>query len=127
MRVITGELVDGVGDFRKRMTLYAHVFERATGERLFPGTLNLCVNEPVPAVEHFRIIGAEIDEPAQDLLFEVCRINGIWAYRIRPLNLYDGSGGHGDHILEIAAAQELRPLLARAPRIELTLFRPASR
>jgi CTP-dependent riboflavin kinase len=126
VRILTGDIADGVGDFRQRMTLYAHVFERATGERLFPGTLNLRVSQEVPAVEHFRIIGTEIGEPEQDLLFEICRINSIWAYRIRPLNLYDGTGGHGDHILEIAAAQELRPLLARAPRIELTLFRSAS-
>lgn len=100
MRVLTGEIVDGVGDFRQRMTLYAHVFERATGERLFPGTLNVRVREKVPAVEHFRLVGAEIGEPEQGLLFEVCRINGLWAYRIRPLNLIDGTGGHGDHILE---------------------------
>jgi CTP-dependent riboflavin kinase len=125
MRILTGDIVDGVGDFRQRMTAYAHVFERATGERLFPGTLNVRVSEPVAAVEHFRIIGAEIGEPEQDLLFEICRINGVWAYRIRPFNLYNGSGGHGDHILEIAAAQELRPALGRAPVVEVALFRTA--
>lgn len=125
MRILTGAIVDGVGHFRQRMTVYPHVFERATGEKLFPGTLNVRVGENVPAVEHFRVVGAEIGEPEQDLLFEVCRINGMWAYRIRPFNLLDGTGGHGDHILEIASAQELRPTLARAPTVTVALFRTA--
>jgi hypothetical protein len=37
-----------------------------------------------------RIRGVDIGYPQQDLLFEVCRINGIWAYRIRPYNLNRG-------------------------------------
>ena len=105
------------------MTEYPDVFERATGQRLFPGTLNLDVREQIPAREHFRILGSDIGEPGQDLLFEVVRVNDLWAYRIRPLDLRTGGGGHGDHILEIAAASELRPALARADVIEVGLFR----
>jgi CTP-dependent riboflavin kinase len=64
----------GLKHFTRRMTQYPEVFERATGERLFPGTLNVNVGERMPIKEHFRIRGAEINEPDQDLVFEVCRI-----------------------------------------------------
>jgi len=93
--------------FSRRMTEYPKVFEKATGERLYPGTLNVNVGRPNPVREHFRIRGTEINEPEQDLLFEVCRINQIWAYRIRPFHLATGEGGHGDHIIEIACSQKI--------------------
>jgi CTP-dependent riboflavin kinase len=104
------------------MTDYPEVFAAATGQHLFPGTLNIRVGAPIPPVEHFRIRGTEIGEPEQDLLFEVCRVNDIWAYRIRPWHLLTHSGGHGDDILEIAASVELRLSLA-GQEIKVGLFR----
>jgi len=111
----------GLKHFSKRMTDYAEVFKRATGERLFPGTLNVNVGRAIPIREHFRIRGTEINEPEQDLLFEVCRINQIWAYRIRPLNLATFDGGHGDHILELACSQKI-PDVPPETEVEIALF-----
>src|ERR1700722_4375995 len=37
---VKGHIIAGVGDFQKRMTVFADVFEQATGQKLFPGTLN---------------------------------------------------------------------------------------
>ena len=108
MRTIRGRIHEGNKDFTKRMNAFAAAFENAVGETLFPGTLNVQVNEQIEIKPHFKILGAEINEPEQDLLFEICRVNGLWAYRIRPWNLADGSGGHGDHILEIACSVQLR-------------------
>ena len=68
----------GAGHFAPRMTKYPEAFRRITGESLFPGTVNLRVSEPIPPREHFRLRGIEIDEPGQDLLFEVVRVNGFW-------------------------------------------------
>ena len=110
MKVI-GTLVHGVGDFRKRMTTYAEVFTRVVGHELFPGTLNVRITRPLACREDFRILGRDIDEPEQDLLFERCLIVGRPAYRIRPYQLLSGLGGHGDDVLEIASHEELRPLL----------------
>lgn len=107
MVVLTGRVVQGCGHFRPRMTKYSEVFRRATGEELFKGTLNVQVCREIRVKEHFRIRGTEIGEPEQDLLFEKCRINGIQAYRIRPYNPKDGTGGHGDDILEIACSQKI--------------------
>ena len=113
----------GVGDMKRRMLQYPSVFERATGEKLFPGTLNVDVGVPVDPIRHFMIAGRDIGEPSQDLWFEICRINGIWAYRIRPYRPIDGLGGHHDGILEISCAKELRPILARDAAIRVEMFR----
>lgn len=110
----------GLKHFSRRMNQYPRVFERATAEKLFAGTLNVNVGEPVPIKEHFRILGKELNE-TEDFLFEVCRINGIWAYRIRPLDAM-GNGGHGDHILEITCHHKI-PDVPPGTEVEIALFR----
>lgn len=112
----------GCGHMAKRMNDYPEVFRNATGESLIPGTVNVDVGTPVPPREHFRILAKDINEPIpQDLLFEVCRVNGIWAYRIRPLDLRNGSGGHGDHILELSSSEKLPN--QRGTQVEVVFFR----
>jgi hypothetical protein len=110
----------GLKHFSRRMSQYPEAFERATGEQLYPGTLNVNVGQPIQIKEHFRIRGAEINEPDQDLPFEVCRINGLWAYRIRPLDAM-GGGGHGDHIFEIACSMKI-PNVGPGADVEIALF-----
>jgi CTP-dependent riboflavin kinase len=122
MTGVKGRVVQGFKHFQRRMTQFPDVFRKATGENLFPGTLNVEVGRRISINEHFRIRGTEIGEPHQDLLFEVCRINEIWAYRIRPLDLRDGSGGHGDDTLEITCSREI-PDLAEKSVAEIALFR----
>jgi len=85
------------------MTRFPDVFKKATGEHLYPGTLNVKIDRKIKIQHDFKILGIEIDEPEQDLLFEKCLINGIKAYRIRPYDL-KGGGGHEDEILEITSA-----------------------
>ena len=109
---VSGKVVPGIGAWRPRMERYPEVFFAGTGQRLFPGTLNVLLESPLPIREEFRIRGAEIGEPEQDMLFERCLINGIPALRLRPYQPATGAGGHGDHILEIVSEQALRPLLA---------------
>ena len=122
MLLIKGQVVQGFRHFQQRMTNFRNAFRDATGEELFPGTLNVKVDGKMPINEHFRIRGATIGEPNQDLLFEVCRVNGLWAYRIRPYNLQDGTGGHGDDTLEIACCQEI-PNVAPGSPVEVAFFR----
>lgn len=125
MLTVAGKVKNGHGHFRQRMTKYPEVFRKATGENLYPGTLNVELDTPVPIKEEFRICGADIGEPDQDLLFEVCRINDIRVFRIRPFNLKTHDGGHGDHILEIASKHCLREYLslAEGSAVEITLLR----
>jgi len=102
------------------MTEFAAAFREATGENLYPGTLNVKVTEPVPIREHFRI-GDPIDRN-QNLLFEICRVNGLWAYRIRPSNIQTGEGGHGDDTIELACSQEV-PNAGHGNVVSIEFFR----
>lgn len=122
MITISGRVQKGVSDFGRRMTTYPEVFRRATGESMFPGTINVKVSRKIPVKEHFRILGKDINEPDQDLLFEICCINGIRAYRIRPYNLRTGEGGHGDDVIEIASSQQI-PNAGEGALVEITFLR----
>jgi len=104
---IEGILVAGVKDFSKRMTKYPDIFRHATGETLHPGTLNIKVPIHIQVKEDFRIKGFLIGEPIQDLIFEVIRVNGVWGYKIRPLNLLNHLGGHGDDIIEFCTSKQM--------------------
>lgn len=119
---LRGRVTRGFGHFTKRMQQYPEVFARVTGERLYRGTLNVDVGIGVPVREHFRIRGAEIGEPEQDLQFEICRVKGRWAYRIVPCHIHTGFGGHGDNTLEIACAQRI-PGLKAGSVVTVELFR----
>ena len=118
---VKGHVVKGVKDFTRGMTKYPHIFTKAAGMKLFPGTINVKIDHEIKVREDFRIKGAEIGEPDQDLIFERCKINGSDAYRIRPLNLKTGLGGHGDHILEIASQKV--PHVEVGAEVEIELFR----
>lgn len=124
MRIVNGTVCrNGAGagckDFSRRMNEYPDVFERATGERLFPGTLNVDVGRKIKIIEHFRISGRELNH-SEDFQFEICRINGIWAYRIRPIDSNDG-GGHGDNIFEISCSVQI-PNVPPGTKVEIARF-----
>lgn len=108
---LRGQIISGLQHFTVRMTQFPEVFRDAAGCRLYPGTINVQVDEPIAIVEAFRIPGALIGEPEQDLLFEPCRITVGMAcrdgFRIRPYQPVTGAGGHGDDILEISCAQKI--------------------
>ena len=122
MITLIGIVKKGVEDFRKRIKEYPHVFKKATGVNLYPGTINVEVDRPIPIDEDFRIKGSDIGEPHQDLLFERCKINGVDAFRIRPYNLETGDGGHGDDILEISSSEKIQGIELEII-VEIALFR----
>ena len=120
MKVLRGTICPaGVKDMPRRMCEHPKVFEEATGEPLYPGTINVDVGEEIKIKEDFRIHGRELNE-AEDFLFELCHFNGIRAYRIRPLDAA-GGGGHGDHIIEITCSQKI-PNVSPGTQVEITLF-----
>ena len=108
---VSGRVIHGTGAWRPRIERFPQVFIAHFGYPLFPGTLNVLLDTPLPVRAELRIPGSEIGEPEQDMLFERCLIDGFEAFRLRPFQPATGAGGHGDHILEIVSAQELRPLL----------------
>ena len=120
---VSGVVVPGIGAWRPRIERFPEVFRAACGESLFPGTLNVQLKRPLSIQADFRILGAEIGEPEQDMLFERCAINGMPAFRLRPYQPATGLGGHGDHILEIVSAIELRPRLADSDSVVVEFSR----
>lgn len=124
MKILKGRVClsgEGAGcrHFSQRMTQHPDAFKRATGEHLYPGTLNVNVGFVTPITEHFRIHGREINE-TEEFLFEVCQINGFWAYRIRPCD-DNGGGGHGDNILEISCSKQIANV-SPGTEVEIALF-----
>ena len=120
---VSGFVVHGMGAWRPRIERFPEVFRAACGVTLFPGTLNVQLEHPLPIKTDFRIPGAEIGEPEQDMLFERCTINKLPAFRLRPFQPATGAGGHGDHILEIVSAIELRPRLTHLDKVVVEFSR----
>jgi hypothetical protein len=54
MIILHGTVRTGVGDFKRRMDRYPKVFERAAGETLISGTINVKVKRFVRIREDFR-------------------------------------------------------------------------
>ena len=123
MIVLDGTVQSGVQHWTQRLTTHSKIFAKATGETLFPGTVNVNVGRHVQIREHFRVYGYEIGEP-EDFLFEVCRINGIWAYRVRPLDS-KGGGGAGDNVLEITSKTQI-PGVQSGAKVKIELLRNGS-
>ena len=122
MITVTGKIVRGVGHFQRRMGSHPDAFRRTTGEDLFPGTINVEIAQDLSIRRDFTLPGCDIGEPDRVFFFEVCRIEGVWAYRIRPFNLINGRGGHGDSTLEIACSRQL-PDIVPGREIEIAFFR----
>jgi hypothetical protein len=121
MVILRGQVVQGWKHFsslRLGRDEFRAAYRKATGGDLWKGTLNVQINQCIPVKEHFRIRGKDISEPEQDLLFEICRVNGIWGFRIRPYILCTGAGGHGDNIFEIGFSQDIV-----ATEVQIELFR----
>ncbi len=97
----------GTGDFTRRMTDYPEVFISAFGHELYTkGTLNIRVPHKIFIREHFRILGQSLKE-SEDFLIEICRANGVWAYRIRPYHPETAQGGHGDDVIELVSKEAI--------------------
>ncbi|MCF6177129.1 MAG: hypothetical protein L3J71_15330 [Victivallaceae bacterium] len=101
---IKGKTEKGVGHFKRRMTSYPEVFKSAFGHPPYQGTLNVRVPHKIFIKEHFRILGHLLNE-AEDFLIEICRANGVWAYRIRPYHPQTAQGGHGDDVIELVSKE----------------------
>jgi hypothetical protein len=120
--IVRGIVRSGCQHFTRRMKKYPEVFKSATGVVLVPGTINVHIagNQEIKIKEDFRM-----DDPMdanQVLLFEEMLINGISGFRIRPFNKLDGSGGHGDHVIEVSSDRKI-PEISEGVEVILEFFR----
>jgi len=113
---VSGRLQKGCVHFGPRMRKFAHLFREVTGECLFQGTLNVKMDRVVPFEEHFQIpeLVGDVDGWQGPVRFEICRIDRLWAYRIK--------GGHRDPLVaDITCAQRIPK--TEGDSVELEFFR----
>lgn len=106
---LRGFVTSGTGDLAHWMTRYADVFERATGVDLYPGSLNVMLDEPWTVQD----APLRLEPPEYGVAMSImpCTINGVAAFILRTDKNNAGSGDHPLTVVEVAAATHLRTTL----------------
>jgi len=93
------------------MVEYADLYERVTGVRLFPGSLNVVLDGEyrLPA-RRLRLEPAEYGGRV-GMNMVPCTIGGLPGFVLRTDQNEAGTGHHGRQVVEIAAAVRLRDAL----------------
>lgn len=108
MAVLRGKVVPGMGNFSYWIGKLADHYERKTGMRLFPGTLNIELPEPYGLPQTVvRLEGEEYGGTVSVNLVP-CSIFGRRAFLLRTDANEQGRGHHPRTIIEIAADVKLR-------------------
>lgn len=99
----------GIGNLARWRTQYADVYEKKTGVRLYPGSLNVVLNEP------WTVDGAPIrlEPPEYGVAMSIvpCEINGVAWFILRTDKNNQGEGDDAPNVIEVAAAVHLRSAL----------------
>jgi riboflavin kinase, archaea type len=106
--ILKGKIVTGVGDFSgwiKKLNIF---YEQKTGMKLFPGTLNIKLEENfhLPYVD-LRLEAEEFGG-TQGIHIFPCQIFGRKAFILRTDNSENGTGRYPKTIIEIATDVKLR-------------------
>ena len=108
MKVLRGKVESGIGDFGRWIEKLDAHYERKTGMRLYPGTLNVRLTEPyaVPvgctrleAIEYGGSVGVSIVP---------CWVFGRRGFILRTDGNESGKGSHPRSVVEIASDVKLR-------------------
>ena len=110
MMVLRGRVVSGLGSFSYWIGQLQDHYERKTGMRLYPGTLNLQLDSEysLPA----KVIRLEAAEYGGRVSVSIvpCSIQGRKAFILRTDANEKGTGDHPKNIVEIATDARLRDL-----------------
>jgi riboflavin kinase len=108
MPVLKGTVVSGIGSFSYWLEKLESFYTQKTGMRFFPGTLNVCLDQPysLPA----DVIRLEKEEYGGTVSVNMvpCRIFDRPAFLLRTDANEAGSGHHPKNIIEIATDIKLR-------------------
>jgi len=108
MRVLRGKFESGTGNFAQWiLTLNVH-YERKTGLKLFPGTLNVRLSEPYTIPKGCLRLEAREYDDSVDVNIVPCRLLGQRAFILRTDTHELGTGSHPQTVVEIASAVKLR-------------------
>ena len=108
MPSLTGHVVSGLGNFSFWIDKLSDYYLRKTGMRLFPGTLNLRLDQPWSLPAHpLRLEACEYGGTVSVNLVP-CTVHGRPAFILRTDANERGQGHHPKTILEIACDVKLR-------------------
>jgi riboflavin kinase len=116
MMTLRGKVVSGMGNFSYWIEKLQDHYERKTGMRLFPGTLNVELDEPYSLPRQvIRLEGSEYGGTVSVNMVP-CRIQrpdgeGRRAFLLRTDANEEGRGHHPKTIVEIATDVKLREYL----------------
>ena len=108
MAILRGQVLSGRGDFAYWIERLWDHYERKTGMRLFPGTLNLSLLEPYTLPSESIRLEAEEYGGRVSVSIVPCSVFGRKAFLLRTDQNENGTGHHPRHIIEIATDVELR-------------------
>ena len=108
MSVLRGTVVPGMGNFSFWLEKLESFYTQKTGIRLFPGTLNLRLEEPYSLPE--EVIRLEKEEYGGTVSVSMvpCSVFGRRAFLLRTDANEAGQGHHSKNIIEIATDIKLR-------------------
>ena len=107
-QILRGRVVSGIGSFSFWIDKLADHYERKTGMKLFPGTLNVQLESPWTLPENpLRLEGSEYGGTVSVSIVP-CSIRGRRAFILRTDANEQGRGHHPKTIIEIATDVKLR-------------------
>ena len=107
--VLRGRVAGGIGNLARWMIQYADLYERKTGVRLYPGSLNVTLDHPWIVGD--AAIRLEPPEYGVSMSIIPCEINGVGAFIVRTDKNNAGLGDHPPNVVEIVAPTHLRTTL----------------
>lgn len=108
MQILRGKVVSGLGNFSFWIEKLQDHYLRKTGLRLFPGTLNLQLDEPWSLPPQPLRLEAEEYGGAVSVNLVPCRVFGRRAFILRTDANEEGRGHHPRSIVEVATDVKLR-------------------
>jgi CTP-dependent riboflavin kinase len=107
--ILRGRVTSGIGDLTQWMIKYGDLYEQCTGVRLYPGSLNVALDEEyrLPAVPPLRLPPAALGGRV-GMNIVPCRFMGLPAFILRTDQNEAGTGNHDRKVVEIGAAVRLR-------------------
>jgi CTP-dependent riboflavin kinase len=117
-----GWVASGIGGQAHWMTVHADLYESKTGVHLYPGSLNVVLEEPW----HVGNQRVRLEPPEYGIGLSIvpCTIQGLDAFVLRTDKNDRGEGDHPPNVLEIAAAVRLRDALDLKDTDEVELMLP---
>jgi riboflavin kinase len=111
MKILRGKVSSGIGDFSQKITGVPGLwdaYERKTGMRFFPGTLNIRLKETYSVPPNAIWLDKEEYHGTVSVYLVPCLVFGRKAFILRTEKNERGFGAHPKNIVEVACDVKLR-------------------